>query len=517
MILLIHHNGQQVKKIFKEQEQITVDTKNVVNVFWKLAECYPSEIIIWIEEAQESNLNLENFSETFHHDLIMASYAVKNAFFDDKIGYVDQLPFINVKRNVSYPSWLMSSDVGGIKGEVLLRFKKLFAEIRDFDYLLNAIAKIGQQNGLFCYSEPRLVKNLGVDLVFKASHRQLFSFVFQFYKSFRAVVLLWCMHRYEQKWPLGGFIIGFFKKNHFNETVDFKGIPVSSIREKISDNSIDVIIPTLGRPEHCLKVLEDLKQQSLLPKNVIVVEQNPDEGSSSQLDRIYSLDWPFQIKHIFTHKTGACRARNICLDHVSSAWVFFCDDDIRLPQDVLEKTINEAQRLSVNCFNLNCRQPGEPTIYHKIKQWASFGSGTSIVRSSFIKGLKFSVEYEHGYGEDADFGMQLRASGCDIIYHPELEIKHLKAPMGGFRAPFKKLWEAEACLPKPSPTIMLYSLKHYTKAQLLGYKNILWLKFYNVQEVKNPVRYLRSMRLRWRESQKWAVKLMSAKTSESEI
>jgi GT2 family glycosyltransferase len=34
---------------------------------------------------------------------------------------------------------------------------------------------------------------------------------------------------------------------------------------------------------------------------------------------------------------------------------------------------------------------------------------------------------------DNDFGMQLRNQGHDVLYLPEPQILHLKAPMGGFR------------------------------------------------------------------------------------
>ena len=44
----------------------------------------------------------------------MMSYAVKTKFLSE-IGYIDQLPFINVEPGVKYPTWRMSSDVGGIK------------------------------------------------------------------------------------------------------------------------------------------------------------------------------------------------------------------------------------------------------------------------------------------------------------------------------------------------------------------------------------------------------------------
>jgi len=157
---------------------------------------------------------------------------------------------------------------------------------------------------------------------------------------------------------------------------------------------------------------------------------------------------------------------------------------------------------------MNCKQKGEETIFKKIKQWGSFGSGTSVVKSIFAKQCAFSSIYEHGYGEDADFGMQLRQLGCDIIYHPEIEILHLKAPMGGFREKPVLAWEQEQPLPKPSPTLMAFALKYYTPQQIRGFKTSLFLKYYNKQSVKNPFLYVSEMRKRWEKSEEWAGKLL---------
>ena len=68
--------------------------------------------------------------------------------------------------------------------------------------------------------------------------------------------------------------------------------------------------------------------------------------------------------------------------------------------------------------------------------------------------------FEFGFGEDADFGMQLRNQGYDVLYLPEPEILHLKAPIGGFRTKPVLQWQNESIQPKPSPTVMLYH--HFT-------------------------------------------------------
>ena len=203
-------------------------------------------------------------------------------------------------------------------------------------------------------------------------------------------------------------------------------------------------------------------------------------------------------------------ARNIGLKEVRGDWVFFADDDIRLSPNLLHRSLLEASRLEINCLNLNCRQPGEHTIFTKIKQWGSFGSGTSLVKRIFAVQNKFSEVFEHGYGEDADYGMKLRNSGCDIIYHPDLQIQHLKAPVGGFRKKPVLEWEKEDPLPKPSPTLMILAKKYYTAEQLRGFKVALFLKFYNKQKIRIPQLYLRQMKKRWQRSEAWAEKIMES-------
>ncbi|WP_026839455.1 glycosyltransferase family 2 protein [Gillisia sp. JM1] len=514
MIILIHQKTQQVVKVLKGEAQLEISSANCTEAFWELAEKFPDEIIAWCEEEFVDDLNIEQWSQIFHQDLIMASYAVENTFLPDSIGYIDQLPFINVNRKVLYATWQMSSDVGGIKGETLLKFKSLFEEINNFDFLLNSIGKIGQQNGLFCYSAPDLVSRiLDKNPEATANSNQLFSFVYQYYNTIWLSVLFWCYWKYENKFPLMAFIHAFSKEKFFLQNIDLSAVKIQSKKAPKASNFIDVVIPTMGRAEYLIQVLEDLKLQSHLPKKVIVVEQNPDVNSISELPELYSKTWPFKITHHFIHQTGACNARNIALKEVDSDWVFLADDDIRLESDLLKKAIKGIRILGANSINMNCKQDGEQTIFNKVKQWGSFGSGTSIVESTFAKKCSFSKIFEHGYGEDADFGMQLRNIGCDIIYHPETEIKHLKAPMGGFREKPILAWEQKRPLPKPSPTLMAFALRYYTKEQITGFKTSLYLKYYNKQSVKNPFSYIRKMNKCWNKSEKWAMKLINSEKS----
>jgi hypothetical protein len=121
--------------------------------------------------------------------------------------------------------------------------------------------------------------------------------------------------------------------------------------------------------------------------------------------------------------------------------------------------------------------------------------------------VRFNKALEFGYGEDGDFGMQLRNQGCDVLFFPEPGIIHLKAPIGGFRTKPVLSWQNEEIQPKPSPTVMLYQILHNTKEQQLGYKIILFFKYYGLQKIKNPWQYYLNYKKQWNSSVFWANKL----------
>jgi GT2 family glycosyltransferase len=140
-------------------------------------------------------------------------------------------------------------------------------------------------------------------------------------------------------------------------------------------------------------------------------------------------------------------------------------------------------------------------------QSSTFGAGNSFVRRDLLEKVRFNRAFEFGYGEDVDFGMQLRNQGYDILYLPEPSILHLKAPVGGFRTRLVFQWQNDIVQPKPSPTIMLYQILHNTREQTLGYKTILFFKYYRHQRIKNPIHYYRNFQKQWAQSVFWANQL----------
>lgn len=514
MIVLVHNGLDVVEVLNADLEPLegSFETSSISKALLSLANGHKNTLLVWCHYRLKDAINRAELPQIFHHQLILASYNLsENYVISKEIGFVDQHCFINVKKEVTYPTWLMSSNIGGVNTNVLLKCQELVNIRQSFDEFLCSLAKLNMPKGLLCYSEPNLLDHVPKELPFdiKSEKSVLFKFVKKHYKTQWVFILLFNYALYNKQFPVIAFITSLWSKKNKISSIDLSDLQVKSIKEIVDKEffKVDVLIPTLGRKEHLQNVLVDLSKQTILPKKVIIVEQNGLEGSASELDYLAN-DWPFVIDHTFTHQLGACNARNIALSKVTSDWVFFADDDVRFDINLLERTFNEINKYGTDSIVMGCLQKGELNKSNTIKQSEHFGSGTSIVKARFLKHIKFKKEHEFGYGEDNDFGMQLRNLGVEILSIPTISMLHLKAPIGGFRQEIKHPWSTSQIQPKPSPTVMAYNLKHLTPEQLKGYKTLLFIKFYKKQAIKNPLAYLKSLCKRWDVSVKWTKKMM---------
>jgi glycosyltransferase involved in cell wall biosynthesis len=486
-------------------------SKSISVILVQLAKAFPDELLIWCHQSIKEQLNVSEILALFHHKKLMLSYnPSKISFLDSAIGYVDTTLFVQINSDVSFPTWQMSSAVGGIHSEVLLATKDKISFEKNFDYFLCSLAKLAMPQGLLCYSEPKLFnQQSAISLIQPASTFTLFRFVKQHYRPQWIFILLFNLMVYERKLPVLPFLFAFFYKNRTKINIDLDSIQVQSSRKVIDNLTVDVIIPTIGRKDYLYNVLHDFSKQTMLPNKIIIVEQNPQTGGTTELDYLTNQQWPFEIQHIFTHQAGACNARNLALDQTQSEWVFLADDDNRFSANLLEDIFFKIKQYGSPVITTSYIQKNEIKKYKKVIQWPTFGAGNSFVRRDFLKNVRFNKGFEFGYGEDGDFGMQLRNQGCDVLYLPKPEILHLKAPVGGFRTRPVLQWQNDSIQPKPSPTVMLYNILHNSGAQINSYKTTLFFKYYRLQSIKNPLRYYINFQKQWNRSVFWANELIS--------
>ncbi|OCB76541.1 glycosyltransferase family 2 protein [Flavobacterium crassostreae] len=508
-MLFIYHTDTAISRVENALgEQVDFDTTATVSSgLQQIARKNPQATLVWCRVAYAPYLNIAALPTVFHHPKLLLSFDPNSSsFLGDCIGYVDESLFVNVNKKVRFPTWQMSSAVGMVHASVLLKLSEIACQ-QDLDYYLNSVAKVAMPKGLLCYSEPKLLLDQNHSKDLKKSLFVLFRFVQQHYKTRWVFLLFLNLLWYENKLPFLPFFLSFFYKKRTRTKIDLEDINGVSNKNEVQQKTIDVIIPTIGRKKYLHQVLKDLAKQTIVPQKVVVVEQNPMDTSVSELDYLTTESWPFKIKHIFTHQAGACNARNLALQEVESEWVFMADDDIVFEADFLENSFLAIEKYGVSAVSANCLRENEKNSFNTVVQWQSFGAGCSIVRSHVLKKSAFRMGYEFGYGEDTDFGMQIRNQGTDVLYLPEPRILHLKAPVGGFRTKPILAWQKDQIQPKPSPTVMLFQINHKTKQQNLGYKTILFFKYYQHQSIKNPYTYFLVFKKQWNKSLYWAAKL----------
>jgi glycosyltransferase involved in cell wall biosynthesis len=509
LIIVYHINAKITAVVTSDNQKIEFYYQgSVASGLRDIAKQFPYKKLVWCHSAVKEQLDLETIKMLFHHNKMMLSFSSSSHnFFDSKIGYVEESLFININKKVSYPTWQMSSVAGVIHASVLNSLKDKIVCDSNFDYYLNSIAKLGMPLGLLCYSEPKLLKQGEIKNTPKASIYALFRFVKQHYKTRWVFLLLLNLSLYERKFPILPLLFSLFYKNRKNNAISLDSIIIESSRKLIDKITVDVIIPTIGRKDYLYDVLKDFSKQTLLPSKIIIVEQNPEELSKSELDYIYQENWTFKIEHFFIHQSGACNARNLALNHTESEWVLLADDDIRFSELFIQKAFESINKFGIKSVSISCLRQEEEQVFKNVFQWGSFGSGCSFVATTALNDCTFNMGYEFGFGEDSDFGMQLRNQGHDVLYLPEPEIVHLKAPIGGFRTKPALQWQKDPIQPKPSPTVMLYIISHNTKEQFKGYKTTLFFKFYKHQNIKNPYNYFKMFQKQWKQSVFWANQL----------
>ena len=511
-MIQVIHNCNTVLNISKDKETLVVfKDLNISETINKLTELYPTELILWCHTDWVPFINHEQINAICTSNSEIVSYSISEEnYLSKNIGFVEQSIFIKFSKKVKIATWQMSSVIGMAHADVFSALKTTVKPVNDFDYFLNSIAKIAMPLGVFCYSNPNLLIERNAEIVSnqKISDTDLFKFVSQHYKKVWVLVLFVCLLYKKGKFPIVAFLQSLFHSKISIDKVKIKAFNLLSINEFKYSNDIDVLIPTIGRKEPLYNFLKNLSKQTILPKNVIIIEQNPIANAASELDYLVNENWPFQIKHQLIYQLGACNARNLALKEIVSDWVFFADDDIEIKSDFLEKCLENAKKYKQQVFSLSCLLRNEKKYFTTCFQWVTFGTCSSFVNINAVKNLEFGAKYEFGFGEDADYGMQIRNNGNDVIYLPTPEIIHLKAPMGGFRTKVTRKWDNDLIEPKPSPTVMVYKLTYDSEEQLFAFKLMLFFRMYTIKKFKNPISHYKTMTKRWNRSVYWAQKLM---------
>ncbi len=101
---------------------------------------------------------------------------------------------------------------------------------------------------------------------------------------------------------------------------------------------ISIIIPTYQHGNTILKTLKSIFNQTEQNFEVIIVNDGSTDDTKKKLE-IAQKKWPGKIKVINQERKGANSARNRGYQESKGDFLFFCDADVELRKDCLEKMI----------------------------------------------------------------------------------------------------------------------------------------------------------------------------------
>lgn len=236
--------------------------------------------------------------------------------------------------------------------------------------------------------------------------------------------------------------------------------------------AVSVIIPTLDRYSYIETLLGQLERQTVVPDEVVVIDQTPAIRRRSDFAlRYLSLN----LRLLNTEEAGQSSARNKGIESAVGEWILFLDDDDEIPENYCERMLRVAMLLEADSVSGVVYTPGEDDpkncknkIEHKIYCSDVFPTNTTILRKSALsKSGCFDLRYDRGQLEDGDLGMRLYLSGALMLLDEGNCILHHHAPSGGLRAhgarvvtraaARKSLWKRAL----PSPWSFYLALRYF--------------------------------------------------------
>ncbi|MGB3409616.1 MAG: glycosyltransferase [Microthrixaceae bacterium] len=235
------------------------------------------------------------------------------------------------------------------------------------------------------------------------------------------------------------------------------------------DPSITVVLPTLGRYELLRPVLEQLRKQTIMAQQVVVVDQNdPDKRDHALYEEFSDLS----LEVIFQEQRGQWLSRNAAIQAATGEWLAFIDDDSEVGPDFLEQHYEGLMRYNADLSTgaslavIGAPIPENYAFFRIADQWDS-GNGMCH-RRLFEKFGLFDQQFDRQRRGDAEFGLRVQLGGGLVIHNPHAIRIHLKAAEGGLRT-FGSLdgfRHRDRSAPLPLPSMVYYTKRYHSKRQV---------------------------------------------------
>lgn len=210
--------------------------------------------------------------------------------------------------------------------------------------------------------------------------------------------------------------------------------PAAPVGEKGASPSVSVLIPTLDRYPHLFNLLDQLRDQTVRPLEIVVIDQTAAEA--------YDPEWPSQfadlpLRVIRREQPGQCSSRNAGLEVARGQMVLFLDDDDEVGPDLIRRHLQFLARFDADASCGVAEEVGAgplPSAFRLVRDSDVFPTNNTMLKTAALAGSGlFDLAFERGERADHDLGMRLYLSGANLVLNPAASVIHLHAPRGGLR------------------------------------------------------------------------------------
>lgn len=207
-----------------------------------------------------------------------------------------------------------------------------------------------------------------------------------------------------------------------------------------STSSVSIVILTMNRSSHMRIVLENISLQSLVPEEIIIIDNHSKEieqQKNRELADKYKADY-----YLMNENLGVSGGRNFGLKKAKGDIIIEIDDDaefesihaIRNARQILKKHKN----IGIIAFsilknkNMDFRREEFP-FFNKMKKLNNpltecawfIGAGHAFRKEIFDKVNYYNDFYPYGQ-EEIDLSIRVKDSGYDIFYAKDIKVFHNK-------------------------------------------------------------------------------------------
>lgn len=220
---------------------------------------------------------------------------------------------------------------------------------------------------------------------------------------------------------------------------------------------VTVAIPTRDRPESLRRTLESILRGTRLPDEIVVCDQSEsDADSPPHAPPNEAPDVP--IRHRRIRERGVNRNRNRAIDASIGDFIAFCDDDVTVHPEWLERMVAEwddrwsrrsvlitgailpGRECSADETVPGVRADGERRVFSQRPKRGDtlYGGHFGAPRAVFEALLPRPFDERLGPGArypgagDEDFACRVLAAGIPIVYEPSIAVHHHPGPRGSW-------------------------------------------------------------------------------------